>query len=398
MAGKRNWSTLQHWRVALIVVFIGLAARVFLDYSRREEQLESLRNQFAGEDKVLSAAEVLSWVNKNMDRDPFSESQFKLLFGKFDTTGNGFDDAEILQLADTLDELPSASDYMKDLGGDRQEYELHVTSTVFVIFFILLVANVWLTFIEERETKMHIDHQSQNEAKIQHTLAEKRRENQELQQSIADHQLKMGDLEEKIKLAPQEKKESLQEQHDEFANMVAEVKADLDSRTGEIANLNQDLSTERAKWNKHMTGIDAIRALFRLQQKNSNQANSLDGATQGCNFEVKIFGGLSTNGTLQMYVHENVLVQGKMNKGVHGEQPVEQCMIGVSKCRDLCTGEPKAYKRYIKADHTTDISNELKTLNTLVRDDTADPRASMIVQYDAVFETDTGEMMRIIKL
>jgi hypothetical protein len=57
--------------------------------------------------------------------------------------------------------------------------------------------------------------------------------------------------------------------------------------------------------------------------------------------------------------------------------------------RDLCTGEPKAYKRYKKSEHKTDISNELKTLNTLVRDDTADPRAELIVQYDAIFETDT---------
>jgi hypothetical protein len=298
-------------RWAVVVIFCWLAVRVFLDYQHQKQTLEALHSQFDKDnDHIMSAGEVLSWVNKNMHGDPMTTEKFNTIFGSIDNEKDGFDDEEILELADALDELPTASSYMKELGGDRQEHEYTVTVVGAVIYFILLVANFYLIAVEERQTKMSFDSQKKNEARILRTLEEKRHENQELQQNIASHQSKMKDLEEKIKKAPEDKRKSLQAQHDDFANMVATVQADLDNKSDEIGDLSRNLAHERAKWNKHMTGIDAIRNVFKLQQKGAPKAaDKMDGATQGCNFEVKIFGGVSEDGTLQMFVHENVVVQ-----------------------------------------------------------------------------------------
>jgi hypothetical protein len=56
-----------------------------------------------------------------------------------------------------------------------------------------------------------------------------------------------------------------------------------------------------------------------------------------------------------MYVHETVLLQGRTNMGQRGGSGRIDCAIGVSKCRDLSTGEAKAYKKYSKQAHQVDI-------------------------------------------
>jgi hypothetical protein len=232
--------------------------------------------------------------HKGKGQKALTSVEFASMFGSFDEDSNGFSNPELLELADALDEMPNASEYMHTLGGDRQENEFLVTGGAAIIYLLILVANFWVAYQQEQVLKSDVKEHKQREEVIQQELDEKQRENNGLQNEITIHQSKLSDLTEKMKHAPSAEKAQLQEMVDEQKNKMVVLRSALGKKHAQMSLLNQDLTRQRAQWNKQMADrLTKMNAVFDcLRQEATLRANgegaTQKGATRGCNFEVGI--------------------------------------------------------------------------------------------------------------
>ena len=72
------------------------------------------------------------------------------LLGRFDEDGDGgFDDDELLRLFDSIDELPGATDDIKELGGDAGETQ-RLLFLGMALVLAVLVAIAWLSAMRRK--------------------------------------------------------------------------------------------------------------------------------------------------------------------------------------------------------------------------------------------------------
>ena len=146
-----NPSQLKLLLVALLSVSLFVIGHgVYIQHSQALMLTTYRARMDADGNRNLSKEEVTRWflANLNQSDDSAAVKRWAKLFGRFDEDGDGgFDDDELLRLFDSIDELPGATDDIKELGGDAGETQRLVFLGMALVLAALVAAAVRDVFV-----------------------------------------------------------------------------------------------------------------------------------------------------------------------------------------------------------------------------------------------------------
>ena len=146
-----NPSQLKLLLVALLSVSLFVIGHgVYIQHSQALMLTTYRARMDADGNRNLSKEEVSRWflANLNQSDDSAAVKRWAKLFGRFDEDGDGgFDDDELLRLFDSIDELPGATDDIKELGGDAGETQRLLFLGMALVLAVLVAAAVRDVFV-----------------------------------------------------------------------------------------------------------------------------------------------------------------------------------------------------------------------------------------------------------
>ena len=317
----------------------------------------------------LSKEEVSRWflANLNQSDDSAAVKRWAKLFGRFDEDGDGgFDDDELLRLFDSIDELPGATDDIKELGGDAGETQRLLFLGMALVLAVLVAAAVRDVFvltgsIESLGADLRRSQREENDRKAELAAL-----------STKDKQLKERCL--RLAAAAASSVELAKAKAELEANERKGQQVEAEWRAASEKNRQLEADLKAAQW-----GLESRRKGAALISKvvfdasGRKKPKRLQGATEGSETTKTLI--TSADGDVWLDMKDQIA-----NSGFD-----EQSQIGFSshalwKVTNIATGEHRVMKRYEKFDHE-DLISEL----CAARDLTPHPN---IMRFDKVIETD----------
>ena len=311
----------------------------------------------------LSKEEVSRWflANLNQSDDSAAVKRWAKLFGRFDEDGDGgFDDDELLRLFDSIDELPGATDDIKELGGDAGETQRLLFLGMALVLAVLVAAAVRDVFvltgsIESLGADLRRSQREENDRKAELAAL-----------STKDKQLKERCL--RLAAAAASSVELAKAKAELEANERKGQQVEAEWRAASEKNRQLEADLKAAQW-----GLESRRKGAALISKvvfdasGRKKPKRLQGATEGS----------ETTKTLITSADGDVWLDMKDQIANSGGKISQHCLWKVT---NIATGEHRVMKRYEKFDHE-DLISEL----CAARDLTPHPN---IMRFDKVIETD----------
>jgi hypothetical protein len=296
----------------------------------------------------LSKEEVSRWflANLNQSDDSAAVKRWGKLLGRFDEDGDGgFDDDELLRLFDSIDELPGATDDIKELGGDAGETQRLVFLGMALVLAVLVAAAVRDVFvltgsIESLSTDLRRSQREENDRKAE--LAALSTEGKQLKERC-------------LRLAAAAARSA------EGAAELAKAKAELEAneRKGHQVEAERRAASEKnrlleEKLREVQWGLEARRKGAELISKfvfdagGRKKPKRLQGAAEGSVTTKQLI--TSADGDVWLDMKYRIATSGE-HFSTHN----------LWKVTNIATGEHRVMKRYKKVDHAQQTRDSPKT-------------------------------------
>ena len=335
-----NPSQLKLLLVALLSVSLFVIGHgVYIQHSQALMLTTYRARMDADGNRNLSKEEVTRWflANLNQSDDSAAVKRWAKLFGRFDEDGDGgFDDDELLRLFDSIDELPGATDDIKELGGDAGETQRLLFLGMALVLAVLVAAAVRDVFvltgsIESLSTDLRRSQREENDRKAE--LAALSTEGKQLKERC-------------LRLAAAAARSS--EGAAELAKAKAELEAnerkehqvEAERRAASEKNRQLEEKLREAQW-----GLESRRKSAELISKFVFDAGGrkkpmrLQGAAEGTVTTKQLI--TSADGDVWLDMKDRIPTSGPLGGSTHD----------LWKVTDIATGEHRVMKRY-KVDHS----------------------------------------------
>ena len=359
-----NPSQLKLLLVALLSVSLFVIGHgVYIQHSQALMLTTYRARMDADGNRNLSKEEVSRWflANLNQSDDSAAVKRWAKLFGRFDEDGDGgFDDDELLRLFDSIDELPGATDDIKELGGDAGETQRLLFLGMALVLAVLVAAAVRDVFvltgsIESLGADLRRSQREENDRKAELAAL-----------STKDKQLKERCL--RLAAAAASSVELAKAKAELEANERKGQQVEAERRAASEKNRQLEADLKAAQW-----GLEARRKGAALISKvvfdagGRKKPKRLQGATEGSVTTKRLI--TSADGDVWLDMKDQIANSGG-----------DQSSHALWKVTNIATGEHRVMKRYEKFDHE-DLISEL----CAARDLTPHPN---IMRFDKVIETD----------
>jgi serine/threonine protein kinase len=287
-------------------------------------------------------------ANLNQSDDSAAVKRWGKLLGRFDEDGDGgFDDDELLRLFDSIDELPGATDDIKELGGDAGETQRLLFLGMALVLAVLVAAAVRDVFvltgsIESLSTDLRRSQREENDRKAE--LAALSTEGKQLKERC-------------LRLAAAAARSS------EGAAELAKAKAELEAneRKGHQVEAERRAASEKnrqleADLNAAQWGLEARRKGAELISKfvfdagGRKKPKRLQGAAEGSVTTKQLI--TSADGDVWLDMQDRIATSGPLGGF---------SMHDLWKVTNIATGEHRVMKRYKKVDHAQQMRDSPKT-------------------------------------
>jgi hypothetical protein len=373
-----NPSQLKLLLVALLSVSLFVIGHgVYIQHSQAVVLAKYRARMDADGNRNLSKEEVSRWflANLNQSDDSAAVKRWGKLLGRFDEDGDGgFDDDELLRLFDGIDELPGATDDIKELGGDAGETQRLVFLGMALVLAALVAAAVRDVFvltgsIESLSTDLRRSQKEEDDRKAE--LAALSTEGKQLKErclrlaaaAAASTARSPGGSADRASNAELAKAKAELE-----ANERKEQQVEAERRAAHEKNRLLEEKLREAQWGleSRRKGAALIsKVVFNEGGRRTRQR--LEGATEGSVTTKRLI--TSADGDVWLDMHDKIANSGG-----------EQSSHDLWKVTNIATGEHRVMKCYKKFDHE-DLISEL----CAARDLTPHPN---IMRFDKVIETD----------
>ena len=371
-----NPSQLKPLLVALLSVSLFVIGHgVYIQHSQAVVLAKYRARMDADGNRNLSKEEVSRWflANLNQSDDSAAVKRWGKLLGRFDEDGDGgFDDDELLRLFDSIDELPGATDDIKELGGDAGETQRLLFLGMALVLAVLVAAAVRDVFvltgsIESLGADLRRSQREENDRKAE--LAALSTEGKQLKERC-------------LRLAAAAARSA------EGAAELAKAKAELEAneRKGHQVEAERRAASEKnrqleADLNAAQWGLEARRKGAELISKfvfdagGRKKPKQLQGAAEGSVTTKQLI--TSADGDVWLDMKYRIATSGPLGGSTHD----------LWKVTNIATGEHRVMKRYEKFDHNEKFDHHENLISELCAacDLTAHPN---IMRFDKVIETD----------
>ena len=364
-----NPSQLKLLLVALLSVSLFVIGHgVYIQHSQALMLTTYRARMDADGNRNLSKEEVTRWflANLNQSDDSAAVKRWAKLFGRFDEDGDGgFDDDELLRLFDSIDELPGATDDIKELGGDAGETQRLLFLGMALVLAVLVAAAVRDVFvltssIESLGADLRRSQREENDRKAELAAL-----------STKDKQLKERCL--RLAAAAASSVELAKAKAELEANERKGQQVEAEWRAASEKNRQLEADLKAAQW-----GLEARRKGAALISKvvfdagGRKKPKRLQGATEGSVTTKRLI--TSADGDVWLDMKDQIANSGG-----------DQSSHALWKVTNIATGEHRVMKRYEKFDHE-DLISEL----CAARDLTPHPN---IMRFDKVIETEVEALV-----
>ena len=359
-----NPSQLKLLLVALLSVSLFVIGHgVYIQHSQAVVLAKYRARMDADGNRNLSKEEVTRWflANLNQSDDSAAVKRWAKLFGRFDEDGDGgFDDDELLRLFDSIDELPGATDDIKELGGDAGETQRLLFLGMALVLAVLVAAAVRDVFvltgsIESLGADLRRSQREENDRKAE--LAALSTEGKQLKERCL-----------RLAAAAASSVELAKAKAELEANERKGQQVEAEWRAASEKNRQLEADLKAAQW-----GLEARRKGAALISKvvfdagGRKKPKRLQGATEGSVTTKRLI--TSADGDVWLDMKDQIANSGG-----------DQSSHALWKVTNIATGEHRVMKCYKKFDHE-DLISEL----CAARDLTPHPN---IMRFDKVIETD----------
>ena len=326
----------------------------------------------------LSKEEVSRWflANLNQSDDSAAVKRWAKLFGRFDEDGDGgFDDDELLRLFDSIDELPGATDDIKELGGDAGETQRLLFLGMALVLAVLVAAAVRDVFvltdsIESLSTDLRRSQREENDRKAELAAlsTEKKQLKERCLRLAAAAARSPGGAADGSSSAELAKAKSELEANERKGQQV-----EAERRAASEKNRQLEADLKAAQW-----GLEARRKGAALISKvvfdagGRKKPKRLQGATEGSVTTKRLI--TSADGDVWLDMKDQIDNSGG-----------DQSSHALWKVTNIATGEHRVMRCYHKFDHE-DLISEL----CAARDLTPHPN---IMRFDKVIETEVEALV-----
>jgi hypothetical protein len=279
-------------------------------------------------------------ANLNQSDDSAAVKRWGKLLGRFDEDGDGgFDDDELLRLFDSIDELPGATDDIKELGGDAGETQRLVFLGMALVLAVLVAAAVRDVFvltgsIESLSTDLRRSQREENDRKAE--LAALSTEGKQLKERC-------------LRLAAAAARSS--EGAAELAKAKAELEAnerkeqqvEAERRAAHEKNRQLEADLKAAQWGleSRRKGAELI-SKFVFDAGGRKKPKRLQGAAEGSVTTKQLI--TSADGDVWLDMKYRIATSGE-HLSTHD----------LWKVTNIATGEHRVMKRYKKVDHSSEV-------------------------------------------
>ena len=379
-----NPSQLKLLLVALLSVSLFVIGHgVYIQHSQAVVLAKYRARMDADGNRNLSKEEVSRWflANLNQSDDSAAVKRWGKLLGRFDEDGDGgFDDDELLRLFDGIDELPGATDDIKELGGDAGETQRLVFLGMALVLAALVAAAVRDVFvltgsIESLSIDLRRSQKDEDDRKAE--LAALSTERKQLKErclrlaaaAAASTARSPGGSTDRASNAELAKAKAELE-----ANERKEHQVEAERRAAHEKNRQLEEKLREAQW-----GLESRRKGAALISKvvfdaggRLKQKQRLEGATEGSVTTKRLI--TSADGDVWLDMQDQIANSGG-----------DQSSHALWKVTNIATGEHRVMKCYKKFDHE-DLISEL----CAARDLTPHPN---IMRFDKVIETEVEALV-----
>ena len=369
-----NPSQLKLLLVALLSVSLCVIGHgVYIQHSQAEVLAKYRARMDADGNRNLSKEEVSRWflANLNQSGDSAAVKRWAKLFGRFDEDGDGgFDDDELLRLFDSIDELPGATDDIKELGGDAGETQRLLFLGMALVLAVLVAAAVRDVFvltdsIESLSTDLRRSQREENDRKAELAAlsTEKKQLKERCLRLAAAAARSPGGAADGSSSAELAKAKSELEANERKGQQV-----EAERRAASEKNRQLEADLQAAQW-----GLEARRKGAALISKvvfdagGRKKPKRLQGATEGSVTTKRLI--TSADGDVWLDMKDQIANSGG-----------DQSSHALWKVTNISTGEHRVMKCYQKFDHE-DLISELCAACDL----TPHPN---IMRFEKVIETD----------
>jgi len=286
----------------------------------------------------LSKEEVSRWflANLNQSDDSAAVKRWGKLLGRFDEDGDGgFDDDELLRLFDSIDELPGATDDIKELGGDAGETQRLVFLGMALVLAVLVAAAVRDVFvltgsIESLSTDLRRSQREENDRKAE--LAALSTEGKQLKERclrLAAAAARSAEGAAELAMAKAELE----------ANERKEHQVEAERRAAHEKNRQLEADLKAAQWGleSRRKGAELI-SKFVFDAGGRKKPKRLQGAAEGSVTTKQLI--TSADGDVWLDMQDQIATSG----GTFSAHKLW-------KVTNVATGEHRVMKRYKKVDH-----------------------------------------------
>ena len=364
-----NPSQLKLLLVALLSVSLFVIGHgVYIQHSQALMLTTYRARMDADGNRNLSKEEVTRWflANLNQSDDSAAVKRWAKLFGRFDEDGDGgFDDDELLRLFDSIDELPGATDDIKELGGDAGETQRLLFLGMALVLAVLVAAAVRDVFvltgsIESLGADLRRSQREENDRKAELAAL-----------STKDKQLKERCL--RLAAAAASSAELAKAKAELEANERKGQQVEAEWRAASEKNRQLEADLKAAQW-----GLESRRKGAALISKvvfdagGRKKPKRLQGATEGSVTTKRLI--TSADGDVWLDMKDQIANSGG-----------DQSSHTLWKVTNIATGEHRVMRCYQKFDHE-DLISEL----CAARDLTPHPN---IMRFDKVIETEVEALV-----
>jgi len=338
-----NPSQLKLLLVALLSVSLFVIGHgVYIQHSQAVVLAKYRARMDADGNRNLSKEEVSRWflANLNQSDDSAAVKRWGKLLGRFDEDGDGgFDDDELLRLFDGIDELPGATDDIKELGGDAGETQRLVFLGMALVLAALVAAAVRDVFvltgsIESLSTDLRRSQKEEDDRKAE--LAALSSEGKQLKERC-------------LRLAAAAARSS--EGAAELAKAKAELEAnerkehqvEAERRAAHEKNRQLEADLKAAQWGleSRRKGAELI-SKFVFDAGGRKKPKRLQGAAEGSVTTKQLI--TSADGDVWLDMKYRIATSGE-HLSTHD----------LWKVTNIATGEHRVMKRYKKVDHSSEV-------------------------------------------
>lgn len=337
--------------VLIVVLLIGHLGYV------QQTQAAALREYRAtvdeNGDKQISRQEIAAWFGANMG-DGGSAAKFEGMVGKFDSNGdNVFNDGELRDFLDAMDEFPNVSPQIATLGGDHLEAQRN--------YLILLACVVCVVLLL---LKVAIDRSARDYESIKKDMAQGKRALQSYEKEVAE-------LKQDISVQKNEVEKLANAEYRDEERLSA-AKAELREKESALSKAKSEMDVVKAEFSKVESKLGA--AMSRLEKSGIRprmsvhytkpSRNQIKGSTPGTVAIKRLIATLDDDRDL--WLDEDKVLGESRSK--------------VMEITSVYTGEKRAMKKYENF-ASPDLIAELCACRDL-------PRHPNLMLYDKVIETD----------